>query len=62
MTTCAQVQGIASLAAILRENGYEGYLSLKSVGGDFRDSLAGVRALVEGLAARIGREPAGDER
>jgi sugar phosphate isomerase/epimerase len=33
---------------ILRESGYEGYLSLKSVGGDFRDSLEGVRALVEG--------------
>lgn len=31
---------------ILRENGYEGYLSLKSVGGDFARSLQGVRALV----------------
>ena len=32
----------------LRTSGYEGYLSLKSVGGDFARSLAGVRALVGG--------------
>ena len=31
---------------VLRDSGYEGYLSLKSVGGDFGKSLAGVRALI----------------
>ena len=32
---------------VLHESGYEGYLTMKSVGGDFHRSLEGVRALVE---------------